>query len=77
MRPFEQAEPNVQLTLDDRGTRPGGRDRARAGGPSGARRQAVSDALAAAVFTRLFPFVPLAHTTLQRNQGRAGSTLAS
>jgi hypothetical protein len=37
----------------------------------------VSDALAAAAFTRPYPFVPLAHTTLQRNHGRAGSTLAS
>ena len=77
MRPFEQADPNVQVMLDDRSDRPTTLGRARAAAPSGARRQAVSDALPAAAFTRLFPFVPLAHTTLQRNHGRAGSTLAS
>lgn len=76
MRPFEQAEPNVQLMLVDRDNRPGGVDRARAAARSGARRQAVSDALAAAAFTRLFPFVPLGRTTLQSNHGRAGSTLS-
>jgi hypothetical protein len=77
MRPFEHADPNVQLMLVDRDKRPTTIGRARTAAARGARRQAVSDALAAAAFTRLFPFVPLAHTTLQRNHGRAGSTLAS
>jgi hypothetical protein len=71
MRPFEQADPNVQMMLVDRGnhTRPGIRDRARTR-PRGARRSAVSDALAALAFTRLFPFVPLARTNRKRDHGR-------
>jgi hypothetical protein len=72
MRPFEQADPNVQMMLVDRGNhaRPGIRDPARTARPRGARRSAVSDALAALAFTRLFPFVPLARTKMKRNQGR-------
>jgi hypothetical protein len=77
MRPLEQADPDGQQMLVERANRPGGRGVARAATPGGARRQAVSDALAAAAFTRLFPFVPLARTTLQGNHGRAGPTLAS
>ena len=77
MRPFEQADPNVQLMLVDRGHRIGTRDRARAAGARGARRSAISDALAVLAFTRLFPFVPIARTDLERNHGRAGSSLAS
>jgi hypothetical protein len=80
MRPFEQADPNVQLMLVDRGHRIGTRDRARAAGARGARgarRSAISDALAVLAFTRLFPFVPIARTDLKRNHGRAGSSLAS
>ena len=63
MRPFEQADPNAQLMLVDRGTRARSLDSAR---PRGVRRSATSDALAALAFTRLFPFVPIAHTTLKR-----------
>ena len=72
MRPFEQADPNVQMMLVDRANHahPGIRDRARAASPRGARRSAVSDALAALAFTRLFPFVPLARTSMKRNEGR-------
>lgn len=80
MRPFQQADPNVQLTLVERGNRLGTRDRARATGARGtrgARRSAMSDALAALAFTRLFPFVPIARTDLKRKHGRAGSSLAS
>jgi hypothetical protein len=72
MRPFEQADPNVQMMLVDRANHahPGIRGRARAARPRGARRSAVSDALAALAFTRLFPFVPLARTSMKRNEGR-------
>jgi hypothetical protein len=80
MRPFQQADPNVQLTLVERGNRLDTRDRARAAGARGtrgARRSAMSDALAALAFTRLFPFVPIARTDLKRNHGSAGSSLAS
>ena len=68
MRPFEQADPNVQLMLVDRGNRT--LDRPRAAGTRGARRSAMSDALAALAFTRLFPFVPITRTTLKRNRAR-------
>jgi hypothetical protein len=80
MRPFEQADPDFQLMLVDRGNRIGTRDRTRAAGARGARgarRSAMSDALAALAFTRLFPFVPIARTDLKRNHCRAGSSLAS
>jgi hypothetical protein len=30
----------------------------------------MSDALATVAFARLFPFVPIAHTTLKRNRAR-------
>ena len=71
MRPFQQAEPNVQMTLVDRGNRPRSLDRPRAAAPRGARRSAMSDALAALAFTRLFPpFVPMARTELKRNRAR-------
>jgi len=70
MRPFQQAEPNVQMTLVDRGNRPRSLDRPRAATPRGARRSAMSDALAALAFTRLFPFVPIARTELKRNRAR-------
>lgn len=70
MRPFEQADPNVQLMLMDRGSRARSLDSARPAGPRGARRAAMSDALATLVFTRLFPFVPIAQTTLKRNRAR-------
>ena len=72
MRHFEQADPNVQMMLVDRANHahPGIRGRARAARPRGARRSAVSDALAALAFTRLFPFVPITRTTLKRNRAR-------
>ena len=66
MRPFQQADPNAQLMLIDRGTRARSLDSARSARPRGVRRSATSDALAALAFTRLFPFVPVAHTTLKR-----------
>jgi hypothetical protein len=70
MRPFEQADPNVQLMLVDRGNRARTLDRPRAAGRGSARRSAMSDALAAAAFTRLFPFVPLTRTELKRDRAR-------
>ena len=70
MRPFQQADPNVQTMLVDRGHRAGTLDRARTARPRGARRSSVSDALAALAFTRLFPFVPIARTALKRNRAR-------
>ena len=70
MRPFEQADPNVQMTLVDRGTRDRTLDRPRAAAPRGVRRSAMSDALAALAFTRLFPFVPIARTEIKRNRAR-------
>jgi len=70
MRPFQQADPNVQMTLVDRGNRPRSVDRPRASAPRGARRSKMSDALAALAFTRLFPFVPIARTDLERNRAR-------
>jgi len=69
MRPFQQADPNAQLMLIDRGNRPRSLDSARPAG-SGARRAAMSDALTTLAFTRLFPFVPIAQTTLKRNRAR-------
>jgi hypothetical protein len=70
MRPFQQADPAVQMTLVDRGNRPRSLDRPRVAGPRGARRSAMSEALAASAFTRLFPFVPITRTTLKRNRAR-------
>lgn len=70
MRPFQHAEPNVQMMLVDRGNRPRSLDRPRAGGPRGARRSAMYDAFAALAFARLFPFVPIARTDLERNRAR-------
>jgi hypothetical protein len=70
MRPFEQADPNVQMMLVDRGRRPRSLDRPRAAAPRGARRSAMSDALAALAFTRLFPFVPMARTDRKRTRAR-------
>jgi hypothetical protein len=70
MRPFEQADPNVQLMLVDRGSRARSADRARPAGARGARRSAMSDALTALAFSKLFPFVPMTRTTLKRNRAR-------
>jgi hypothetical protein len=70
MRPFQQAEPNVQMMLVDRGNRSRSLDHPRAAAPRGARRSAMSDALASLAFTRLFPFVPVARTDLERNHAR-------
>ena len=70
MRPFQQADPNAQLMLIDRGNRPRSLDSARPAGRRSARRTPMSDALASLAFTRLFPFVPIAHTTLKRNRAR-------
>jgi hypothetical protein len=69
MRPFEQADPNVQMMLVDRGDRGRTLDRPRATN-RGARRSAMSDALAALAFTRLFPFVPITRTDIKRNRAR-------
>jgi hypothetical protein len=70
MRPFQQADPNVQMTLVDRGNRGRTLERPRAAGPRDVRRSAMSDALAAMAFTKLFPFVPITRTDLKRNQAR-------
>jgi hypothetical protein len=70
MRPFQQAEPNLQMTLVDRGNRGRTLDRPRAAAPRGARRSAMSDVLTALAFTRLFPFVPITRTDLKRNHAR-------
>jgi hypothetical protein len=70
MRPFEQADPNAQLMLIDRGSRARSLGGARPAAPRRVRRAAISDALAASAFTRLFPFVPIARTTLKRDRAR-------
>jgi hypothetical protein len=70
MRPFEQADPNVQLMLVNRGQRARTLDRPRGAGRRSARRSAMSDALAAVAFTRLFPFVPITRTSIKRNRPR-------
>ncbi len=70
MRPFQQADPNLQLTLVDRGNRPGSLDRARAGAPRGARRAAMSDALADLTFRKLFLLSQVARTDLERDRAR-------
>ena len=70
MRPFEQADPSAQMMLVDRGTRGRSFDRSRAAGPRGVRRSAMSDALAALAFTRLFPFVSITRTDIKRNRAR-------
>ena len=70
MRPFQQADPNLQLTLVDRGNRPGSLDRARAGAPRGARRAAMSDALAGLTFRKLFVLSHVARSDLERNRAR-------
>jgi hypothetical protein len=67
MRPFDQADHNVQLMLTDRGNPARS---ARSAGPRGVRRSPMSDALAALAFTRLFPFVPIARTSLERKRAR-------
>jgi hypothetical protein len=69
MRPFQQAEPNLQMTLVDRGNRGRTLD-PRAAAPRGPRRSAMSDVLTALAFTRLFPFVPITRTDLKRNHAR-------
>ena len=70
MRPFQQADPTVQMTLVDRGNRGRTLERPRAAGPRDVRRSAMSDALAAMAFTKLFPFVPITRTDLERNRAR-------
>ena len=70
MRPFDQADHNVQLMLTDRGNPARSFGSARSAGPRGVRRSPMSDALAALAFTRLFPFVPIARTSLERNRAR-------
>jgi hypothetical protein len=70
MRPFQQADPTVQMTLVERGNRPRSLDRPRVAGPRGARRSAMADALSALAFTRLFPFIPIGRTDLERNRAR-------
>jgi hypothetical protein len=70
MRPFQHAEPNVQMMLVDRGDHARTVDRPRGAAPRGLRRSAMSDALAAVAFTRLFPFVPIARTDIKRNRAR-------
>jgi hypothetical protein len=70
MRPFEQADPNVQLMLVDRGSRPGTVDRARAGAPRGARRAAMSDAFAGLAFKKLFVLSYIARSELERDRAR-------
>ena len=72
MRPFEQADPNVQMMLVDRGNhaRPGTRDRARTARPRGARRPAMSDVLAALAFRKFFVLSHVARTDIERNRAR-------
>ena len=70
MRPFQQADPNVQLTLVDRGNRPSALDRTRPSAPRGARRPAMSDALAALAFRKLFVLSHVARTEIERNGAR-------
>ena len=70
MRPFQQADPNVQMTLVDRGNRP-----PQPRPPScrrSSRRPPLGDVRCARrlAFTRLFPFVPIARTDIERNRGR-------
>jgi len=71
MRPFEQADPAAQMMLVDRGNRARSLDSARPAGPRGVRRSAMSDALAALAFTRLFPFVPVTRTGIKRTRALA------
>ena len=70
MRPFQQADPNLQLTLVDRGNRPGSLDRVRVVAPRGARRAAMSDALAGLAFKKLFVLSHVARSDLERNRAR-------
>jgi hypothetical protein len=70
MRPFHQADPNLQLTLVDRGNRPGSLDGADVAAPRGARRAAMSDALAGLAFRKLFVLSHVARSDLERNRAR-------
>lgn len=70
MRPLQQADPNVQLMLVDRGNGRGTRDRDRAGAPRGTRRPAMGAVLADLTFRKLFLLSQVARTDIERNRAR-------
>ena len=72
MRPFQQADPSVQLMLVDRGNRRGTLDRDRAAAPRGARRPVMRTALAALALGKLAPRIHFTRTDIKRDHGRAG-----
>ena len=70
MRPFQQAAPNSQLMLVDRGDHAGSLDRNRAGAPRTARRSVTGTAFAALAFRKLFLLGDVARSDIERNRGR-------
>ena len=70
MRPLQQADPNVQMMLVDRGNGRGIRDRDRAGAPRGTRRPSMGAALADLTFRKLFLLSQVARTDIERNRAR-------
>ena len=70
MRPFQQAGPNVQTMLVDRGDLTGNLDRDRAGAPRAARRSVMGIALADLAFRKLFLLADVARTDIDRNRAR-------
>lgn len=73
MRPFQQADPNAQLMLIDRGdqARTLGRDRAAAARAARVgRRPVMGAALAALAFQKFFVLSQVARTDIERNRAR-------
>ena len=70
MRPFQQAAPNAQLMLVERGDRAGIVDRDRAAAPRAARRSLISTAFAALAFRKLFLLGDVARSDIEDSRAR-------
>ena len=70
MRPFQQADPNTQLMLVDRGDRAGTLGRDGGFAARGDRRPVMGAALAALAFRKLFVLSQVARTDIEGNRAR-------
>ncbi len=71
MRPFQQADPNAQLMLIDRGDQAGTLGRDRASAARAGRRPVMGAALAALAFRKFFVLSQVARTDIERHRARA------